>query len=571
MNNSIKQLIGSCLLVGVTTSAIAQAIDITKPKAANPTPRVEQDISPATPSRRVVVAPRGDAAGGKEEANIRLNFRNAPLELVLTSLSQAAGFTIILDTKVSGTIDAWNENLMTPTEAVAVLNAALKKNGYSAIQNDRILTIVTMREAQKNNPPVVVGAKVTDMPKNDEVVTQIIPISFISARQLITDLQTLLPETASVTANDGGNAIIITDTRANIRHLAEIIQALDTSVTGISNIKVFPLQFADSKSVAQVIKDLFAPDTSNTGRGGGGNQFAGGQGGFGALAAQFGLGGAGGAGQGGFGTGGNGFGGGRGGGGGRNGGGGGGGAANSRATAASRVVSVADERSNSVIVSAPDELMVTIEQLIKAVDTNVDDLTELKVFRLKFSDPTEMANMLSSLFPDETKTGNNNNNSPFGRGFVFGAGGAGGGRGGRGGAGGAGGTAASGNSSERAMKQGRVLAVPDARTASVIVSASRDMMQQITMVIDRLDSDSSRKQKVYVLNIENADVATVQDVLQTTFGTTQNNRNQQRSTAQGSALNSRQTQNNTTGGRNGGNTGFGGGGGGGVGGGRTGP
>jgi hypothetical protein len=35
---------------------------------------------------------------------VRLNFRNAPLDMVLNYLSDAAGFIIVLDTRVSGNV-----------------------------------------------------------------------------------------------------------------------------------------------------------------------------------------------------------------------------------------------------------------------------------------------------------------------------------------------------------------------------------------------------------------------------------------------------------------------------------
>jgi hypothetical protein len=55
------------------------------------------------------------------------------------------------------------------------------------------------------------------------------------------------------------------------------------------------------------------------------------------------------------------------------------------------VVAVAEERSNSVVVSAPDEQMPVIVDLINQVDTNVEDITELRVFRLHFADAQETA------------------------------------------------------------------------------------------------------------------------------------------------------------------------------------
>jgi type II secretory pathway component GspD/PulD (secretin) len=476
--------------------------------------------------------------------------------VVLTYLSEAAGYTIVLQTTVRGTVDAWSAQPLTKSEALEVLSGALAKNGLSYLQSGRTLTILSQEDAKKRNMPVKQGSKPEDIPQNDEIVTQIMPLSHINAAQLLRDLDTLLPKTADVTSNEGGNAIIITDTQANIRHFAEIVEAIDTSISSIAGIKVFPLKFADSKAVSQVIKDLFAPDTTTSNqRGGGGSPFGG-------FTSRFG-----GGGPGGFGGGGTpgGFG-----GGGGPGGPGGGRTSSRNSAATSKVVAVSDDRSNSVVVTAPDDVMPTIEQLVAAVDVNVEDVTELRVFRLKYADPSEMADMLSNLFPDETKQNSNNNNassrfgSPFG-GF-FGATGGGGPGGGRGGATT---TGASGTPSDRAKKQGRVIAVADPRTVSVVVSTSHDLMRQIEQMVTQLDSNKGKNQVVRVYPLDNADAQQVQQVLQDLFQTTQSNNRNRNSATQNSPLTTRastQVQSQGTG-----NTGFGstggGGGRGGVGGG----
>ena len=64
--------------------------------------------------------------------------------------------------------------------------------------------------------PVQVGADPNTIPENEEMVTQIIPVRYISATPLARDLQALLPGQATLTANEGGNALILTDTQARL-------------------------------------------------------------------------------------------------------------------------------------------------------------------------------------------------------------------------------------------------------------------------------------------------------------------------------------------------------------------
>jgi general secretion pathway protein D len=265
---------------------------------------------------------------------LRFNFKSVPLDTVLDYLSREAGFVIIKSVSVEGTVDLVSHQPMTRTEAVALLNTVLNEKGYAAIRNDRTLTIVSRSDARQRDIPVHVGNAPETIPKSDEMVTQIIPIRYAKAEELIASIKDLLPSYATLSSNASSNAIVLTGTQTDIRRIAEIVRALDSSISSISTLRVFHLQFADSKETANLITSLFqSSSTSNRQNSNSNNPFARFRGGpFGGF-----------------------------------GGGPGGGDSNSQNSqttpaesaalqASSRVVAAADERTNSVVVSAPDDL-----------------------------------------------------------------------------------------------------------------------------------------------------------------------------------------------------------------------
>ncbi len=420
---------------------------------------------------------------------LRLNFHNAPLNLVLDYLSDAAGFVINKEVDVRGTVDVQGKAL-TKDEAVEVLNSALKRNGYAVVRNGRILTIVAQDAAKTKDLPVVSGNDPDQVERGDEVVTQIIPVKYASVSQLVPNLELLLPTTASLSANESANSLILVATKTDIKRMLKIITALDTSIASVSSIRVMPLKYADAKDTATLITSLFTSQGGNQGgntggRGslfsmlaGGGRFGGGGPGGFGGPGGMMG---------------------------GRGGGGGGGGGASG--AAAAKVVAVGDDRSNSLVVSAPADLLATIESMVKEIDQEVTDVTELRVFPLVNADASEIADQLATLFPDPTtsSTGGQNGMTPF----SFFRGGFGGGRAG-------GGTSATANS-DRAKKLGRVLAVPDPRTSKIIVMASKTLMPQIEDMIKELDSEKGRKEVVGYFDLQNADPSDVYNNLQDLF------------------------------------------------------
>ncbi len=458
----------------------APAAPPTSVAAPNP---VAPGASAATPS-----APLTDPLPNPGKGVV-FNFQNASLNDVLTYLSETAGFVILQEVPVTGTVNLVSQQAVSPDEAVDVLNTVLNDKGYTAIRSGRVLKIVSRKDVQKRDLPVEMGSDPAKIPHKDEVVTQILPLKFGDATKLVENLRPLLSDNATIAANEASNAILMTDTQTNIRRIAQIIRALDTSVASISSIRVFALQYADAKDVADLITQLFGNSQSSNNRNGqgqgGGRGFGGGR--FGG----FGFGPPGGGGP------------------------GGGGAEQSEARQAeTRVTAVPDIQSNSVVVSAPEAVVAEIQDIISQIDTSITDITTTRIFRLYHADAVEMANIINSLYSDTPQqttpqTGNrgggNNNNQ--GRQFQPG-----------GQQGGQARSATAAGGTERSLLQAKVNAVGDPRTNSLVVTASKDTMMKLVELVARLDATDSRKQHVYVHALQHADAENVAAVLRGMLG-----------------------------------------------------
>ena len=419
-----------------------------------------------------------------DDANLTMNFEGVPLQSVLEYMSEAADLIILGETKVEGKVNILSKQPLNREEAVELLIVVLNENGYTAIRRgERMLKIVGKDKALIEDLPVRSGANPEDIPKNDLMVTQIIPIRFGNAGQLIENITELLPDYATISANDGSNAIILTDTQQNIHRIAEIVSALDTSISSISEIRVFPLVYADAKQLADVIKGLFQSSSSGSSRSsssrgsssgiaemmrarfGGGSSSSRSSGSSGRSSRS------------------------------------GGSGSSAALAAASRVVAISEERTNSLVVSAPSDVIPTIEQLVKEMDRTIEDVTEIQVFKLKNADAYEMAEVLTNLFSDKDEIENSRGGFRFGSSRSSSRSG----------------SSSSGNSSERMLQQKKVVAVADPRTNSVIVSATAELMTQIALMVERLDDNKAKQQKVYTYSLQNADVEGVSEILRNMF------------------------------------------------------
>lgn len=350
------------------TDATATANETTTEKKAVTEPLVilpGQSKTGGSENAQAGFMPPAEPVGTNNPDELRMNFRNAPLEMVLNYLSDAAGFIIVLDTKVNGNVSVISSHPMTRDEAVDLLNSVLNKNGYAAIRNGRTLTIVDKNDAKTRDIPVKTGNNPDSIPKNAEIVTQIIPIRFVEARQLVSDLTSFVSPQATVVANEAGNAIVITDTQSNIRHLTEIIKAIDNSAEAETEIRVFRLKNANPSDVAAELSSVFPSSSS-----GSGTQspirFGGGPGGFFQRMM---------AGQNNAGS-----------------------SSNDRIKKATQVTAVADARIQAVIVTAPKDLMEQIAVMMKELDVSSTRDQKVYVFHVDNADPQQAVQVLQNMF-----------------------------------------------------------------------------------------------------------------------------------------------------------------------------
>lgn len=369
-------------------------------------PGVRAQNAAAAPAERAPVEapdrPRRDPADG-----LRFNFRGAPLETVLNYMSDAAGFIIVLETPIRGTVDMWSSQPVTREEAVQLLNQALNKNGYSASVQGRSLIVSSKDDAKKKNIPIRTGNDPQEIPMNAELVMQIIPLRRIDATQASRDLATLLPGSATLTANQDSNSLVVTDTNINVRHIVEIVSALDTSADTVSTMKMFHLKNADPVEMAQLITNIFSTPTQGTtaGRPAGPTGFPGFPG-FPGMTGRGGMTGGRSGRTGGTGT-----------------------SGSSSSSRATPVTAIADARTYSVIVTAGKDAMPEISDIIAQLDASTARKQKVFVYTLENADVKQVETVLRNLFqssnsraatsnqtdPLATRAANNSQTTPTNR------------------------------------------------------------------------------------------------------------------------------------------------------------
>lgn len=182
------------------------------------------------------------------------NFEDSDIQQVIKFMAEATGKTIIIDPKVRGPVKLINTRPLNSEELYAMFLSVLDVHGYTAVESGNVVRIVPNRDAR--SLPVPNQSIVTEV--DDTYITQVIQLKNISAAKVLPVLRPLVPQHGHIAAYDSSNALIITDTRANIIRLNEIIAKIDQSA--VLGTDLIELRYAQATEVVSVINQLEKPD-----------------------------------------------------------------------------------------------------------------------------------------------------------------------------------------------------------------------------------------------------------------------------------------------------------------------
>ena len=176
----------------------------------------------------------GDVLGGEigvQGKDVILNFDNADVEVVIRAVSEIVGFNYVLAPDVRGKVTVQTSSPILQDQVFSVLLALLEVHGLTAVKSESLYKVIKTEEARWRAIPTIVGTASDPARLGDELITQIVPIRFLSVSDAATLLRPLMSPRGNVILRHEGNLLILTDSASNVRRLLEIIALADAEVS----------------------------------------------------------------------------------------------------------------------------------------------------------------------------------------------------------------------------------------------------------------------------------------------------------------------------------------------------
>ncbi|NBB92684.1 MAG: type II secretion system secretin GspD [Gammaproteobacteria bacterium] len=192
------------------------------------------------------------AAAQEAEGNGHvLNFNDADIRALITTVADMTGRSIIVDPQVTGRVTVISSEPLADDEVWDVFQSILRVHGYAAVGEGETVRVVPDVVARQDG-----RVPVDDMRAGgDEPVTRIIQLDHVDAGEVSQLLRQLLPQSAYMVHHDSSNSLIVSDRATNIRRLEAVIERLDAAVD--QEVEVIALSHADAGEIVQLINRIY--------------------------------------------------------------------------------------------------------------------------------------------------------------------------------------------------------------------------------------------------------------------------------------------------------------------------
>ncbi|EFC8798028.1 type II secretion system secretin GspD [Escherichia coli] len=277
----------------------------------------------------ILMAALCSSSSRAEENTFTASFKDTDLKSFIETVGANLNKTIVMGPDVQGKVSIRTITPLNERQYYQLFLNLLEAQGYAVVPVENNVLKVVKSGAAKTEPLPLTGEGYENY-AGDEMVTRIVPVRNVSVRELAPVLQQMtdLDGSGSIVNYEPSNVIMLTGRASVVKRLTEVIQRIDRE--GNRTEEVIPLDNASASEIVRVLESL----TRNSSE-------------------------------------------------------------NQPATLKSQIV--ADERTNSVIVSADPTTRDKMRRLIRRLDSEMERSGNSQVFYLKYSKAEDLVDVLKQV------------------------------------------------------------------------------------------------------------------------------------------------------------------------------
>lgn len=189
-------------------------------------------------------------------ADFVINLRNTDIAVLAEQVSEITERTLVINPGLSGEVTVISARPLTQTGVWQLFQSMLRVRGFVAVDAGVIWEVVPETEALARAGGQPIGGRAGEQ----DMITKLLPLERLPSSEAVRVLRPLVAQTGYIEAVADPNAIILTDTQANVDRIIAIAKTFDTPAE--QRTEVIRFSFAEAEAVAAAMTDVLG--TSGT-------------------------------------------------------------------------------------------------------------------------------------------------------------------------------------------------------------------------------------------------------------------------------------------------------------------
>jgi general secretion pathway protein D len=194
------------------------------------------------------------AGAAEEPPRIALEFRGAELAEVVRAVAGETGQAFVFDERLRGRVTIAIPDRVTHDEALEVLHAALRLEGFAAFPTPGgVSRILPLAESSALGP-----RRASPEAGREATITTLVRLRSADAASVAAALEPLVGANGSALVVESSNAIVLAGSEGALRRLLDLVHALDRSEP--LELAVLRLRWRDAEEVEGLVAEVFGLD-----------------------------------------------------------------------------------------------------------------------------------------------------------------------------------------------------------------------------------------------------------------------------------------------------------------------
>ena len=187
-----------------------------------------------------------------------MNVRDADIRAFIADAARVTGRTFIIDARVQGKVTVVTDHPVSKSQYFEIFLSTLRANGLVAVPTTNGAFRIQPTDNAASQPSRIGSRGAT----SNSYITEIVRLRSIDAQSAVDTVRGLISPQGSVTANRGGNSLVIVDFADNVRRVREVLRRIDTDT---ASTRIVALKNAGAREIATALQALAGQSAGGAG------------------------------------------------------------------------------------------------------------------------------------------------------------------------------------------------------------------------------------------------------------------------------------------------------------------